>query len=554
MHDAANQRERSPIPEAPPAAERARPMLSVVAPAFNQAATIYANIAEIAARLETLGVGHELIVVSDGSLDRTRDELDRHSVRGVRVLAYDRNLGKGYALRTGSAAARGDYVAWIDSDLDLDPAGLARFMDLMVEHDLDAVVGSKRHPESQVAYPARRRLYSWGYQQLVRALFRLDVRDTQVGMKLFRREVLDEVLPVVLVKRYAFDLEILAVARAFGFDRIAEAPIRLDYQFGSSGVNWRAIAQALWDTAAVFYRLRLLRFYERRRVLARRVAATRPQRPPSVTAVLVPLEIDAATQAAVERVRRVLPEGGRILVAAPGAPEGSPPLVGAEVVASGTGSRSERIARVLGRVGTDVVAFVDQEARPSDGWATSALALFGDPTVGAVVGPTVALLDGDDRRDAAGILHESRLGFGGARVRHHVGRLREVGDFPASNLFVRTAALQRALEEGHALDDDLCAVMRRRHGQVVLCSPDVVVASRPTPLFRPHLRMLHRLGRDRGRRVGTARPLRPRHLAPTALVLALAAAPRPCAPAAPRGRRGPRSSARTAPRWPCSGC
>ena len=173
-------------------------------------------------------------------------------------MAYERNLGKGYALRTGSAVARGKYVAWVDSDMDLDPAGLWDFLELARKRDLDAVVGSKRHPDSVVSYPTRRRLYSWLYQQLVRALFRLDVRDTQVGMKLFRREVLEEVMPVVLVKRYAFDLEILAVARSFGFVRIAEAPIRLDYKFGASGVNWRAIAQALWDTAAIFYRLRLL--------------------------------------------------------------------------------------------------------------------------------------------------------------------------------------------------------------------------------------------------------------------------------------------------------
>jgi hypothetical protein len=444
----------------------------------------------------------------------------------VRVLSYDRNLGKGYALRTGSAAARGDVVAWIDSDLDLDPSGLGSFLELMTDEGLHAVVGSKRHPDSEVSYPARRRVYSWCYQQLVRVLFRLDVRDTQVGMKLFRREVLDEVLPIVLVKRYAFDLEILAVARAFGFDRIAEAPVRLDYQFSATGVNWRAIAQALWDTAAVFYRLRLLRFYERRRVLARRVAAHRPARPPSLTVALVPLEVGQATQAAVERVLRVVPEGTEVLVAAPGAPgDETPPIVGAEVVPSGDGSRSDRIRRVMSRIRTDVVAFIDQEARPSDGWATSALALFGDPTVGAVVGPAVPLLTGADAADAAGILHESRLGVGGARIRHHVGRLREVGDFPAANLFVRAQALRRAFDEGHALDDDLCAVLRRRHGQVVLCSPDVVVATRPAPLFMPHLRMLRRLGRDRGRRMRTGRPPRARHLAPVAAMIALAAGP-----------------------------
>jgi hypothetical protein len=357
-------------------------------------------------------------------------------------------------------------------------------------------------------------------------------------MKLFRREVLDEVLPVVLVKRYAFDLEILAVARSFGFERIAEAPIRLDYRFNGSGVHWRAIVQALWDTAAVFYRLRMLRFYERRRLLARRVAAHRPDTLPGLTVVLVPTELGEATRRAVGRMAAATPAGTRVLVASPLPPD-SPAtgISGAEVVHAGPGPRADRIARVVGRVTSDVVAFVDEDARPSDGWAWSALALMGDATVGAVVGPTVARLDGTADRDAAGVLSESRLGVGGARVRTHVGQLREVGEFPASNIFVRTSALQRAAREGHPLDDDFCSVLRRRHGLAVLCSPDVVVTTRPVPLFRPYLAMLHRLGRDRGQRVAEGRRPRLRHLAPVALLVAVAAGP----PSLLRGGRAARA-------------
>ncbi len=517
-----------------PGLQPPRPRLSVVAPAFNQAETIYGSLGEIAARLETTGIDYELIVVSDGSADTTHEEAARHSARGVRVMTYDRNLGKGYALRTGSSVARGDYVAWIDSDMDLDPARLGDFLARAVEGDLDAVVGSKRHPDSEVSYPRRRRVYSWLYQRLVRVLFSLDVRDTQVGMKLFRREVLEEVLPVVLVKRYAFDLEILAVARSFGFDRISEAPIRLEYRFGASGVNWRAIAQALWDTAAVFYRLRILRYYERRRLLARRIAAHRPAQLPALTVVIAPVVVDEATRAGARRMALATPPGTRVVVASPDEPGDAVVNVpGADVVNAGAGSRAQRIARVIGGVTTEVTALVNQGAHPSDGWSYSALALFGDATVGAVAGPTVARLGESDLRDAAGILSESRIGVGGARVRHHVGRLREVGEFPASNLFVRTDAVRRTVERGLPLDDDLCGVLRSREGLAVLCSPDVVVTSRPAPLYRPYLGMLHRLGRNRGERIAEGRRPRLRHLAPVALVGLAVAAP----VAAARGSR-----------------
>ena len=115
--------------------------------------------------------------------------------------------------------------------------------------------------------PRSRRVASWAYQQLNRLLFRLEVRDTQVGLKVFRREVADEVVPLLLVKQFAFDLELLAVARALGFGRIREMPVRLDYRFTGSGVRSRAVARALWDTAAIFYRLRILKTYRRKRDL-----------------------------------------------------------------------------------------------------------------------------------------------------------------------------------------------------------------------------------------------------------------------------------------------
>lgn len=232
-------------------------------PAFDQEHEIEANIREIERRVADLGVTYEIVVVSDGSSDGTLEAASRAAGPSVRVTGYPENMGKGHALCVGSGLARGRYVAWCDSDLDLDPASLATFLEILRATDADIVVGSKRHPDSRVAYPRHRRVASWMFQRLVHALFRLNVRDTQVGMKLLTRPVVDRVLPIVLVKRFAVDLEVLAVSRALGLDRIVEAPIALNYQFTASGVNWRAVGRALWDTAAVFYRLRIRRYYQK---------------------------------------------------------------------------------------------------------------------------------------------------------------------------------------------------------------------------------------------------------------------------------------------------
>jgi hypothetical protein len=115
-----------------------------------------------------------------------------------------------------------------------------------------------------VHYPLIRRLYSLGFQLLVRMLFRINVRDTQVGAKLFRREMLDTVVPLLLIKRYAYDLELLAVAAEFGFDRIEEMPVRLDYRFSGSGISNAAVRRMFVDTLAIAYRIHIRHWYVRR--------------------------------------------------------------------------------------------------------------------------------------------------------------------------------------------------------------------------------------------------------------------------------------------------
>ena len=247
-------------------------------PVYNQASWIEGNIAEIERRIAAgYDSAFEIILVSDGSDDRTEEYALRHPSDRVRVFHYDRNLGKGYAVKLGALESRGRWVASVDADLDLDPAAIPGYVRLAEEQGLDFVVGSKRHPDSQVFYPRSRRASSWAYQQLIRLLFRLDVRDTQVGLKLFSRRVADEVLPLLLVKQFAFDLELLAVARSLGFERIAEQPVRLDYKFTGSGVRSLAVLRALVDTVAVFYRLRLLHYYDRKRRVMGPVGAGRPR-------------------------------------------------------------------------------------------------------------------------------------------------------------------------------------------------------------------------------------------------------------------------------------
>jgi glycosyltransferase involved in cell wall biosynthesis len=240
--------------------------LSLILPVYRGAEWIGENVRTVLDGLEEIRRPFELIVVCDGDDDLASHDARRAAARDarVRVFHYPQNQGKGFAVSFGVAQARGRLIGWLDADLDIGPEAIVRAVRCFETGEIDAAIGSKRHAESTVQYPTTRRCYSWGYQLLVRSLFRLDVRDTQVGAKVFRRELLTTVTPLLLVKRHAFDLEVLAVAADFGFDRIVEVPIRLDYRFSGTSIDWHAVRNMLTDTLAIGYRLHVRHWYARR--------------------------------------------------------------------------------------------------------------------------------------------------------------------------------------------------------------------------------------------------------------------------------------------------
>lgn len=238
--------------------------LSVVIPACHQAETIFQDIKKIDEVLRGIKYDYEIVVVVDGKDDKTFQNAKKAEGKKIKITGYETNHGKGYAVRFGMARTKGDIVAFIDAGMDLDPNGLSMLLEHFEWYNADIVVGSKRHPVSLINYPRSRKLLSWGYQMLTHVMFGLNIRDTQVGMKFFKRKVLENVLPRLIVKTYAFDIEMLAVAYSLGYKRIYEAPIRIDWSLNRSTITGslgKTVFAMLWDTSAVFYRLKLLHYY-----------------------------------------------------------------------------------------------------------------------------------------------------------------------------------------------------------------------------------------------------------------------------------------------------
>ncbi len=240
-------------------------LLSLIIPVYKQEKSIQKQLQSILGELTLLSIPYEVIVVIDGKVDNSEREANKVHSNKLMVTGYNTNHGKGYAVRFGMAKSRGDIIGFIDSGGDVSELGLSMMLEHFYWYNADIIVGSKRHPVSKVRYPLERKILSFGYQQLTRVLFGLNLKDTQVGIKLYRRNVLEDVLPRLLVKQFAFDIEILAVANHLGYTRIFEAPIELDFTGVSSITSysvWKVVYRMLWDTCAVFYRLKILHYYD----------------------------------------------------------------------------------------------------------------------------------------------------------------------------------------------------------------------------------------------------------------------------------------------------
>ncbi len=236
--------------------------LTVVVPYYNPGPSLVSHVCQVIELLRDRKVAFEVIAVSDGSTDGSDAGLEQLGPE-VKVVYLPVNQGKGHALRVGLGLGQGRYLGFIDGDGDIPAPVLGEFVDCIERASPDFAIGSKRHPDSVVVYPWLRRVYSFGYQGLTRLLFGLDVTDTQSGIKLARREIVTELLPVLKEDGFTFDLELLAVARRRGYTNVVELPVEIRERF-SSTISPRAVLAMLIDTVRLTWRLRIARSYDRR--------------------------------------------------------------------------------------------------------------------------------------------------------------------------------------------------------------------------------------------------------------------------------------------------
>jgi glycosyltransferase involved in cell wall biosynthesis len=234
--------------------------LSVIIPVYNEGEIIFQNLMTLSEIMEAGNLDFEIIVVDDGSLDNTFDEVKRAAASSHKIKAvhYEHNAGKGNAFKTGFENSRGKYIALFDADLDYHPSELLKMYNSFRQTDTDIIIGSKYHPDSKIDYPFIRKIMSRGYAHFARLLFGMPFRDTQSGIKIFKREALKSVLPSLISKGFAFDLEILLAAYKAGL-KITEHPVVLNFKLSKSGFPLTMAFNLLTETFKIWLYKKILK-------------------------------------------------------------------------------------------------------------------------------------------------------------------------------------------------------------------------------------------------------------------------------------------------------
>lgn len=235
--------------------------VSVILCAYNEGKVIERSINEVDNVMMKTNWNYEIVVVDDGSSDDTRHKAskirDESNKPYLKIVGYEKNAGKGTAIRVGFAHAEGRFIVAIDSDLDVDPKVIPNYVKALGANDI--AVASKWDHKSRTKMTSKRKFLSFGFNALSRLLTGIKLKDTQTGLKAFRRTVFERMAPKFEINRYAFDLEMMSACNHAGY-RIIELPVNIHVE---SMIGFKEILRMALDMLKVSYRLRVLKYYQR---------------------------------------------------------------------------------------------------------------------------------------------------------------------------------------------------------------------------------------------------------------------------------------------------
>ena len=233
-------------------------VLSIIIPAYNVEFTIETVVKNISKLIEDANISYEIISVNDGSIDETLSILQKLEGKfNLSYVSYSENRGKGFAIRTGILSSHGKFVLYTDGDLDVSTNLILEYLKYLESYDI--AIASKKHPDSKVHNIQSRTFLSNLFNFSVRTLTNLSIKDTQVGFKIGRGDIVRKIFNNMVIDRFSFDVEFLTIATLLKL-KIIELPIEMTLK---KHFNFKDILRMLLDLLRISFNYRFTDKYKR---------------------------------------------------------------------------------------------------------------------------------------------------------------------------------------------------------------------------------------------------------------------------------------------------
>ena len=474
-------------------------LVSILVPVYNMEKNIERNINILTEKISPFISNFEIIISDDGSEDNSKNVIEKICNENKNIIGvYSKeNHGKGNALKRACEIANGKYIIFCDGDMEIDPSQLENFFEIMHKENADIVIGSKRHKNSVVNYSNVRKLISFVYFMFVKIFFHLPIQDTQTGLKLFKREAIINVFPRILVKAFAYDLEVLVACNSNG-KKIASAPVIVNpnrhFGFIKLSVLWKTFI----DTLAIFYRLNIVKFYK---------DLFEELKSDKLVSIIIPLKkindyIKEETKYLLEQTYKnfevvILPDSfseeeidldifrdKRIKIIETGA---IPPAL----------KRAKGVENSNG----EILAFLDDDTYPEKDWLKNSLRAMETKNINALGGPAITSPKDNFSKQISGLIYGSALMSGKHKARYIPDKVQYVNDYPSCN-FIITKELYKRVggfdgEYWPGEDTILCNNIMKVN-EKILYTPEALVYHHRRDLLFGHFKQLKGYAWHRG--------------------------------------------------------
>ena len=444
--------------------------------------------------LEDSNCFYEIVIIDNMNTKRSHERLKEidSTLKSAVTILHQRPLPEAWAIKEALRYTSGNYVMFYDYNYDLGLRDLNHLLQQMEKENLDLISGYKRGTEKLFHYSWVHKLVREFYFLVIDLLFGPVNKDIPPNVKIFKAPVLENLLARIVTKTYVFGLELLVVANHLGY-RVKSLPIDLEaVEKYRHRISLKRIYYALLEILAIYYRLKILKYYDREQAL--------PQDYPPVSVIIPVKERNRYLKECITACQQLNYPDFEIIVL----PDKKFKLPDKNVKIIPTGNLSPPEKRDIGieNARGKIIAFLDSDAFPLSQWLKYGVRYFGDNAIGAVGGPAITPPSDTFWPRVSGIIFSSFIVGGNCKFRYWPMPHREVEDYPSCNLLVRSSVLKKigGFNTVFYPGDDtiLCSKIIHKAKKKIIYDPDVLVFHHRRPLFFKHFRQLAGYALHRG--------------------------------------------------------